>query len=129
MKWKIIKTETEYQKALTEIDTLLKVGDDRLTEKQLDNLELLSTLVEMYENEHFPIPLPDPIEAILFRMEQEGLTRKDLQKYLGSASKVSEVLHRKRPLSLSMIRALHAGLGIPLEVLVQEVEKKTPLRV
>jgi HTH-type transcriptional regulator/antitoxin HigA len=85
-----------------------------------DELELWSLLVENYEEEHFPIDPPDPIEAIRFRMDQEGLTRADLIPYLQSKSKVSEVLSGKRPLSLSMIRALHSGLKIPAEVLVQE---------
>ena len=79
----------------------------------------LPLLVEQYEREHYPIALPDPVEAILFRMEQGGLTRKDLVPYIGSLSKVSEVLNRKRSLSVTMIRALHAGLGIPAEVLLQ----------
>src|SRR5690606_13810299 len=77
-------------------------------------------LVEQYEKEHYPIDLPDPIDAILFRMEQTGLTRKDLMAYLGSSSKVSEVVTRKRPLSLQMIRKLHEGLGIPADILLQE---------
>jgi HTH-type transcriptional regulator/antitoxin HigA len=83
-------------------------------------LELWSLLVEKYEEERFPIATPDPIEAIRFRMEQAGLAPADLQPYLQSKSKVSEVMNRKRPLSLSMIRALHRGLQIPAEVLVQE---------
>ena len=122
MRIKVIKTEAEYNEALSNIEEMLKIGEDQLTENQLDDLEIISTLVEKYENDHFPIPFPDPIEAIQFRMEQQGLTRKDLQKYLGSASKVSEVMNRKRPLSLSMIRALHEGLGISMEVLIQKPE-------
>ena len=85
-----------------------------------EELELFSVLVERYEDEHYPIDLPDPVEAIKFRMEQEELSRKDMRKYLGSQSKVSEILNRKRTLSLSMIRALHDGLGIPAEVLLKE---------
>jgi HTH-type transcriptional regulator/antitoxin HigA len=77
--------------------------------------------VEAYELRHFPIAPPDPIDAIRFRMEHMGLTRKDLERYLGSRSRVSEVLNRKRPLTLDMIRRLHAGLGIPLESLIGEV--------
>ena len=83
-------------------------------------LELFSVLIGNYENEHFPISLPDPIEEIKFCMDQQGLTRKDMISYIGSQSKVSEVLSGKRPLSLSMIRSLHEGLGIPADVLLQE---------
>lgn len=85
-------------------------------------LELRALLVEKYEEEHFPIAAPDPIEAIRFRMEQADLAPADLQPYMQSKSKVSEVMNRKRPLSLSMIRALHRGLKIPAEVLVQETQ-------
>jgi len=95
---------------------------------QEEELELLALLVEKYEEEHFPIDPPDPVEAILFRMDQEGLTAKDMIKYLGSQSKVSEVLNHKRPLSLAMIRNLHAGLGIPLEVLVRSPKGQTGVR-
>ena len=86
-----------------------------------DELELWSLLVEKYEEEHFPIAAPDPIEAIRFRMDQGGLQPVDLQPFIRRKSKVSEVMNRKRPLSLSMIRALHRGLKIPAEVLVQEL--------
>lgn len=123
--FKIIKTDAEYQTALSEIDNLLKIADP--SQEELEYLELLSVLVEDYENIHYPIGLPDPIEAIKFRMEQEGLTKKDMIKYIGSASKVSEVLNRKKPLTLSMMRALHEGLGIPAEVLMQEPGKDLPL--
>ena len=84
----------------------------------VDELELLATLVELYEAEVYPIPSPDPIDAIRFRMEQQELKQKDLIPFLGSKSKVSEVLSRKRSLSISMIRKLHEGLGIPVEVLL-----------
>ena len=79
----------------------------------------MTTLVEAYEEKHFPIPLPDPIEAILYYMETRGLTRRDLEQYLGSRARVSEILNRKRPLTMEMIRSLHQGLGIPAEVLIQ----------
>jgi antitoxin component HigA of HigAB toxin-antitoxin module len=85
-----------------------------------DELQLFSLLVEIYEEEHYPVSMPDPIQAIKFAMAQQGLTRKDLEPYIGSPSKVSEVLNGKRPLSLSMVRALEKGLGIPAEVLLQE---------
>ncbi|MEZ4768708.1 MAG: hypothetical protein R2844_09820 [Caldilineales bacterium] len=116
MEAKIIKTEREYDKALAYVDSLMDAEPGSPEEQEL---ELFSLLIEVYEREHFPIDAPDPVEAILFRMEQEGLTRKDMTAYLGSPSKVSEVLNYKRPLSLSMIRALHKGLGIPAEILVQ----------
>ena len=117
MQPKVIKTEAEYEVALARVADLMDAQPGSPDEQEL---ELFALLVEQYEQEHFPIAPPDPVEAILFRMEQEGLTRKDLAAYIGSPSKVSEVLNRKRPLSLSMIRALHKGLGIPADILVQE---------
>jgi HTH-type transcriptional regulator/antitoxin HigA len=84
-----------------------------------EELELLTLLIEKYEDEHYPIDCPDPVEAIKFRMEQQGLSARDMIPYLGSQSKVSEVLNHKRPLSLAMIHALSQGLGIPAEVLVR----------
>lgn len=123
MKPKVIKTEYDYEMALAHLETLMDAAPGT---PQEDELELFSILVENYEREHFPIGLPDPVEAIKFRMEQQGLSRKDLEKYIGSQSKVSEVLNHKRPLSLAMIRALHQGLGIPAEVLLQEEGKELP---
>ena len=123
MKPKVIKTEADYQEALAYLDTLM---DSEPSSAEEQELELFGMLVEAYEKEHFPIGLPDPVEAIKFRMEQQGLTRKDLAPYIGSQSKVSEVLNRKRPLSLSMIRALHSGLGIPAEVLLQNPGQEMP---
>lgn len=117
MQPKILKTEAEYEAALAHVAALMDAEPGSLQEQEL---ELFALLVEQYEQEHFPIDPPDPVEAILFRMEQEGLTRKDLSAYIGSPSKVSEILNRKRPLSLTMIRALHKGLGIPADILVQE---------
>ena len=121
MKIKIIRTEEEYEDSLTRLETLMDAPPGSPEEEELD---LLSYLIDKYEEEHFPIDLPDPVEAIKFRMEQQGLTRKDLIPYIGSQSKVSEVLNHKRTLSLSMIRALHEGLGIPAEVLLQEPGKQ-----
>jgi HTH-type transcriptional regulator/antitoxin HigA len=115
MKPKIIKTDREYKASLAHIETLM--GQSSPDEAEL---ELWSLLVEKYEESRFPIAMPDPIEAIRFRMEQEELTPADLRPYLQSKSKTSEVMNRKRPLSLSMIRALHRGLKIPADVLVQE---------
>jgi HTH-type transcriptional regulator/antitoxin HigA len=85
-----------------------------------DELEVLAALVDVYEQNHFLVNAADPVKAILFRMEQQGLDRRDLEAYIGSRHRVSDVLNRKRGLSLEMIRKLHAGLGIPLEVLVGE---------
>lgn len=115
MKIKPIKTETDYDTALAEIDKLWAAEPG--TPKG-DTLDILITLVEAYEREHYPISLPDPIEAIKFRMEQSGLTRKDLEPYIGSRARVSEVLNHKRDLSLNMIRQLHTHLQIPLESLI-----------
>ena len=117
MKPKIIKTEKQYHEALARVEALMdaKPGSSREEE-----LELWSLLVEQYEAAHFPIELPDPVEAIKFRMEQEGLQQKDLVKFFPGKNRVSEIINRKRPLSLGMIRALNQGLGIPAEVLIRE---------
>jgi antitoxin component HigA of HigAB toxin-antitoxin module/mRNA-degrading endonuclease HigB of HigAB toxin-antitoxin module len=114
----LIKTKAEYDELLQELIDLLALSPPRDTPAS-DRLELLSLLVQDYDAKHFQFDTPDPIDAILFRMDQMGLKRKDLIPYLGSRHKVSEVLNRKRPLSLAMMRALHEGLGIPLEVLIQ----------
>ena len=113
---KPIKTDVDYQAALEEIEGLF---DAVLDTPEGDRLEVLVTLVEAYEEKHYSIPKPDPIEAILYHMESRGLTRRDLQPYIGSRARVSEVLNRKRPLTMEMIRNLHKGLGIPAEVLIQ----------
>lgn len=113
---KIIKTEREYQEALAHVEALMDAAPGTPRESEL---ELWSLLVERYEEIHFPIDSPDPVDAIKFRMAQEGLRQRDLEKYFPSKSRVSEVLNHKRPLSLGMIRALHKGLGIPASVLVQ----------
>ncbi|MEJ5309331.1 MAG: helix-turn-helix domain-containing protein [Anaerolineae bacterium] len=124
MKPKIIKNEADYQAALAHLETLMDAQPGTPEEEEL---ELFAMLIEAYEQAVFPIDLPDPISAIKFRMEQQGLKRKDLEPYIGSQSKVSEVLNGKRPLSLAMIRALHAGLDIPLEVLLQKPQTPLPL--
>lgn len=116
---KVIKNEVEYEETLAELDSLLDVDPDPDTE-EAEQLELLAFLIEDYESRQFPIGTPEPIEAIKFRMEQQGLTQRDLVPYIGSKSKTSEVLSGKRSLSLPMIRALHSGLGIPSEVLLAE---------
>ncbi|MBI1319255.1 MAG: transcriptional regulator [Candidatus Hydrogenedens sp.] len=116
MEPKILKNETEYEAALEQAAALMSA---RAGTPEADALDLWSFLIEDYESRHHPVGLPEPIEAIRFRMDQQGLRPRDLEAYLGSKSKVSEVLNRKRPLSLAMIRRLHAGLGIPAEVLLQ----------
>ena len=120
---KVIKTEEEYEGTLERIEALM---DATLGTPEGDELELLVTLVELYEAVAYPIGLPDPVEAIKFRMEQQGLRQKDLVPFFGSRSKVSEVLSGHRPLSLAMIRKLHIGLGIPAEVLLQELGAEVP---
>ena len=115
MKIKPIRTEQEYDAALVRVDELL---DARPGTPEGDELDLLATLVEFYELQHFPVPAPDPVEAIKFRMEQMGLDRKSLEPFLGGRSRVSEVLNRKRELSKAQIRNLHHGLNIPLENLI-----------
>src|SRR6266571_4142245 len=115
-----LKTEADYNDALVEIEQLW--GADVNTPAG-DKLDILVTLVEAYENVHYPIDPPDPIEAIKFRMEQMGLSRKDLEPYIGKRGRVAEVLNRQRGLSLSMIRRLHAYLHIPLESLIGQSEQ------
>ncbi len=114
---KPIRSEKDYRKALKRIESL---WDAKPKSVEYDELEVLTTLVEAYEEKQHPIDPPDPIEAIQFRMEQLGLSRKDLEPYIGPRGRVSEVLGRKRGISLSMIRKLHRGLGIPAEVLLAE---------
>ncbi|MBU4226147.1 MAG: helix-turn-helix domain-containing protein [Chloroflexi bacterium] len=116
MEIKPIRTETDYDAALKEIEHLMEAQPGT---PEADRLEVLSTLVAAYEDEHYSIPAPDPVEAILYYMESRGLTRADLEPYLGSRARVSEVLNRKRSLSLKMIQKLNAGLGIPAEALLQ----------
>ena len=111
-----IRTEADYQAALAEIERLFGTA---LNTPEGDRLDVLTTLVEAYEDQRYPIPAPDPVEAIKYYMESRGLSRGDLEPYLGSRARVSEVLSRKRPLSLSMIRRLHTGLGIPADVLIE----------
>lgn len=117
MTLKIIKTGKEYQKALKRLESIF---DAKKGSKEGDELELLSLLIDNYEKENFPIDLPDPIEAIKFRMEQLGYKQSDLAAAMGLKSRVNEILNRKRKLTLDMIRKLHEVLGIPTEVLVKE---------
>jgi HTH-type transcriptional regulator/antitoxin HigA len=113
---KPIRTETDHSEAVAEIERLRGA----LTETpEGDRLDVLATLVDAYETEHFPFDLPDPVDAIQFRMDQQGLTRKDLEAIIGSRGRLSDVLNRRRGLSIDMIRRLHAHLGIPAEVLIR----------
>lgn len=112
-----IKTQADHRSALARIAALM---DAQPETAEGDELDVLATLVEAYEREHFPIDLPDPVTAIEFRMEQMGINRKDLEPFLGGRNRVSEVLSRKRSLSKTQIRKLHSGLNIPLENLISE---------
>jgi HTH-type transcriptional regulator/antitoxin HigA len=116
MNIKPIKTEKDYQMALERLEV---VFDAKSGSTEGDELELLGILISQYENEHFPIDLPDPIEAIKFRMEQLDYNQNDLARVIGLKSRVSEILNRKRKLSLDMIRKLHEVLHIPTDVLIQ----------
>jgi HTH-type transcriptional regulator/antitoxin HigA len=117
MKLKPIRTEEEYDRALKRLE---KIFDSEPETKEGDELEVLALLIEAYEDKHYPIGPPDPIEAIKFRMEQMGLKQKDLGIILGHKSRASEILNRKRKLTLEMIRKINRELKIPTEVLVQE---------
>lgn len=117
MNIKLIKNEKEYEDALAEVEQLLKAEPGS---PEADRLEVLSVLIEKYEEDYYPMEMPDPITAIKFRMEQQGLKQKDLVPYIGSQSHVSAVLNGKRELSKEMIRQLHQGLGISYEVLIQK---------
>ena len=109
---KPIKTDADYRAALKEIESLMMAETDTPEGERLD---VLVTLVEAYEKRHFPLDLPDPVEAIKFRMDQMGLSPKDLEPMIGRLNRVYEVLNHKRPLTLKMIWKLHRGLGIPAE--------------
>jgi HTH-type transcriptional regulator/antitoxin HigA len=122
---KVIKTAAEHEAALAHVENLMDAEPGTVAEAEL---ELWSVLIEKYEDEHFPIENPDPVSAIRFRMEQKGLTQTDLARIIHSKSKVSEILNRRRPLSLNMIRSFHAGLGIPTDILVQPVRIRTLAR-
>ena len=112
---KLIKTEDEYNEALSRIDELFDVTPES---KEFDEVELLIALVELYEQQHYKIESPDPIEAIKFRMEQMEVKRIDMTKYFGTRGRVSEILNRKRELTLAMIKKLHKEFGIPAESLL-----------
>ena len=116
MNIKPIKTDADYRAALKEIESLMMAQPDTPDGEKLD---VLVTLVEAYESKHYPLDLPDPVEAIKFEMEQKGLTIKDLEPMIGKSNRVYEILNRKRSLTLSMIRRLHQELNIPAESLIK----------
>lgn len=120
---RLIKNDEDYKKALSRIEELMDAQPDT---PEMDELELMTALVEMYEDRHYPICPPDPLEAIKFRMDQLGLTQQDMVPYIGTKSKVSEVLNGKRPLSLTMMRSLNKYLGISAEVLLNEPGSRFP---
>jgi HTH-type transcriptional regulator/antitoxin HigA len=122
MEINMIKTEKDYERALEKIDILLNADE---TSENTEQLEILSILVEDYENKNYKIEAPDPIAAIKFRMEQLGLSRKDLEESIGSRGRIAEVFSRKRNLTLPMIRKLHKNLGIPTDILIHETRKKS----
>ena len=121
-----VKSEADYQAALDEIDAIFQAEPDT---PDGDRLDVLVTLVMEYEKRNFPVDPPDPIEAIRFRMEQMGLTRKDLEPMIGARGRVSEVLSGRRALSLTMIRKLCAGLNIPADVLIRPPGKPKKARI
>jgi HTH-type transcriptional regulator / antitoxin HigA len=114
---KPIKTPADHASALKEIETLMMAEADTPEGEKLD---VLVTLVEAYEAKHFPLDLPDPVAAIKFKMEQSGLSVKDLEPMIGKSNRIYEILNHTRQLTLPMIRRLHAGLGIPVESLIKE---------
>jgi HTH-type transcriptional regulator/antitoxin HigA len=119
MELKPIKTKDEYKTALREIEVLFDVPDKT---PEADRLEVLVMLVEKYEAHHYSIPAPDPIDFLNYAMETRGLTRKELEPYIGSRGRVAEVLNRARPLTLAMIRLLSEGLKLPADVLIADYE-------
>lgn len=114
---KPVRTEKDYEKALGRLE---EIFDAQPNTPEGDELEILSLLIDKYEKENFPIDPPDPIEAVKFRMDQLGMKQKDLAKTIGFKSRVSEILHKKRKLTLAMIRKLHAQLNIPTNILIKD---------
>ncbi len=117
MEYKLIKTNKDYQQALARFEKIFLAPKDS---KESNEADILAVLIEHYENEHYKVDAPDPIEAIKYRMEQQNLKQQDLAKYLGGKDKVSKILNRKRKLTVEMIRNLNQFLRIPLEALVKE---------
>src|SRR5215203_3677635 len=118
---KPIRTKRDHEAALAEVERL---WGSKLGTPEGDRLDVLATLIEAFEDIHYPMDPPDPIEAIKFRMEQQGLSRKDLERILGSRTRAAEVLNRRRSLSINMIRRLHKELGISAEVLIRPTRIK-----
>ena len=116
-----VRTKADHRAALREIEGLMSAAAGTPEGERLD---VLATLVEAYERKHFPLDLPDPVEAIKFVMEQRGLTIKDLEPMIGRPNRVYEILARKRPLTLAMIQRLHQGLNIPAESLIKHADRK-----
>src|SRR6185503_5738596 len=117
---KPIRSEKDYEAALKEVERFWGAKNGT---PEGDRLDVLATLIDAYEAQHYPMDPPDPIEAIKFRMEQQGLTRRDLEEIIGTRTRIAEVLNRKRPLSINMIRRLHERLGISAEVLIRPSRK------
>jgi HTH-type transcriptional regulator/antitoxin HigA len=122
MNIKPIKTETDYNVALQAVDNLM---DAKIDTPEGDSLDVLVTLIEAYEEKHHPILPPEPVEAIIHQMESQGLSRKDLIPFFGSRARVSEILNKKRSLSINMIRKLQKGLGISAEILIKPYDLRT----
>ena len=118
MNIKPIRNDDDLRTAFRHLETVFQAEEGT---PEADEMEMLVTLIEAYENRYYPIGPADPVEAIKFRMEQQGLTPRDLEAYIGSSGRVSEVLNRKRPLSLRMVKRLHEGLRIPYESLLSKV--------
>ena len=118
MNIKPIRNDKDLQNAFHQLDSIFQAKKGTA---EADEMEILVTLIEVYENKHYPISPPNPIDAIKFRMEQQGLKAKDLEVFIGSSGRVSEILNKKRPLSLRMVKRLHNGLNIPYESLLADV--------
>ena len=114
-----VKTQRDYRRALTRIESLLDAPPDSAEERELD---ILATLVEAYERGHLPVPDAHPLEVIRFVMDQNGMIDKDLMPFMGTSGRVSEVMSGRRPLTIGMIRKLHRGLGIPADALIAEYD-------
>jgi len=122
MNIKPIKTETDYTEALQAVENLMDAKKDT---PEGDSLDVLVTLIEAYEEKHHPVLPPEPVEAIIHQMESQGLSRKDLIPFFGSRARVSEILNKKRSLSINMIRKLQKGLGISAEILIKPYKTQT----
>jgi len=118
MNIKPIRNDKDLKDAFRQLDMVFQ---SKKGTKESDEMEILVTLIEAYENKHYPISAPTPVEAIKFRMEQQGLTARDLEIFIGSSGRVSEILNKKRPLSLRMVKRLHDGLNIPYESLLADI--------